>query len=213
MCGSEISDPHTLVFDQQNNIWFTAQHSNAIAMLDTLTSQVRFVTANQKRSRPYGIEIDSQNRPWSVLVGTNKIAMVDPKTFELIEIALPHKNSRPRRLVITKDDTIWYVDFSRGYLGHYDPKTHSFNEWEMPSYKASNPYGMALDSNGRLWIAETGQYPNNIVVFDTKQQKFISSTPVTSGGSIRHMYYDSKRDRVWFGVDTGYISNISLAVK
>lgn len=82
----------------------------------------------------------------------------------------------------------------------------------MPSGHSSKPYGMALDSNGRLWIAETGQYPNRIVVFDSKDKKFISSTQVPSGGAIRHMHYDNKRDKVWFGVDTGYIGNISLTI-
>jgi len=49
-----------------------------------------------------------------------------------------------------------------------------------------------------------------MVVFDTQKQAFISSTPIPSGGAIRHMYYDNKEDKIWFGVDTGYIGNISI---
>ncbi len=87
----------------------------------------------------------------------------------------------------------------------------SVDEWQMPAFDSSNPYGMAIDSNNRLWIAETGKYPNNIVIFDTKQKNFISSTKVESGGSIRHMYYDAHKDKIWFGVDTGYISRIGMS--
>jgi hypothetical protein len=46
----------------------------------------------------------------------------------------------------------------------------------MANGKVSKPYGTALDAKERIWIGETGQYPNQLVGFDTRQQKIIGST-------------------------------------
>jgi virginiamycin B lyase len=206
----EIADPHTLVFDTNDDIWFTAQHSNAIARLDVDTGDVSYVKALSPRSRPYGIKIDQQNRPWAVLVGTNKLATVDPLTFTISEITLPRKDARPRRLEITDNGDIWYVDYAEGFLGQYNPNSKTFNEWPMPGGSISYPYGTALDSKQRIWIAETGSTPNTLVGFDTQSKKFLGSTLVKSGGNIRHMYFDKPGNAIWFGVDTGAIGRASL---
>jgi virginiamycin B lyase len=199
-----IKDPHTLVFDSRQNIWFTAQHSNVIGHLDIGTGEVRFVTMERKGSRPYGIKVDSQGNAWSVLVGTNRLARVDPN-MSLTEFDLPRKDARPRRLEITDDDNIWYVDYAGGYLSRFNTSTETITEWLMPSGKAGKPYATGLDGNSILWIFETGLYPNKMVSFDTKNEKFTSETIIKEGGLVRHTYYDSKNKTLWFGVDVGFI--------
>jgi virginiamycin B lyase len=201
-----VIDPHTLVFNQAGNIWFTAQKSNAIGLLDTASGRIRVVMLETPQSRPYGIKTDSHNRPWVALLGTNRLATVDPQNFALDEIELPVASMRPRRLEIDRDDAIWYVDYASGYLGRYDPGTRNNRYWRMPGGKHSRPYGTALDDSGILWIAETGDYPNRLIGFDTARQEFISASPVASGGSIRHMYSDDQADAIWFGVDSGFIA-------
>lgn len=200
-----VTDPHTLVFDQSGNIWFTAQQSNAIGYLDTATGHMRIVMLETPQSRPYGIKLDAGNRPWVVLLGTNRLATVDPRSFELREIELPVKSVRPRRLEVAPDGMIWYVDFATGYLGRFDPATGKSRFQPMPGGNNSRPYGTALDDNGILWIAETGEFPNRLIGFDTVHETFISASRVASGGSIRHMYYDAITDAFWFCVDSGFI--------
>ncbi len=201
-----VKDPHTLVFDADENIWFTAQHSNAIGHLDVETGDVQHVSMTKKRSRPYGIKTDANDNAWSVLLGTNKLAFVDKESFALTEVTIPRDNARPRRMEITEDGNVWYVDFMGGYLGRYNPENKKFEEWLLPAGEGSRPYGTALDDHGIIWIAQTGPYPNEMVGFDTKKEKFISSTVIDEGGSIRHMYYEPETDAFWFGIDTGYIA-------
>lgn len=198
-----VQDPHTLVFDTDENIWFTAQHSNVIGHLNIETGDVRHVTMTKKRSRPYGIKTDANDNAWSVLLGTNKLAFVDKETFALSEVRLPRDNANPRRMEITEDGNVWYVDFMGGFLGRYNPEEEEFTEWLLPAGESSRPYGTALDEDGVIWIAQTGPYPNEMVGFDTTAEKFISSTVIKEGGSIRHMYYDPATDAFWFGIDTG----------
>lgn len=201
-----VQDPHTLVFDSNENIWFTAQHSNVIGHLDVDTGEVRFVSMTKKRSRPYGIKTDANDNVWSVLLGTNKLAFVDKDSFALTEVTIPRDNARPRRMEITEDGNVWYVDFMGGFLGRYNPEDKKFEEWLLPAGEGSRPYGTALDTNGVIWIAQTGPYPNEMVGFDTKKETFISSTVIDEGGSIRHMNYEPETDAFWFGIDTGFIA-------
>ncbi len=204
-----VNDPHTLVFDNNGDIWFTAQHSNIVGHFSVDTAKTRFVKMNTDRARPYGIWMDSGDRPWVVLFGTNKLATVDPETFKLEEISLPHSESLPRRLAITSDDQIWYVDYKRGSLGRFDPVTRSIKQWPMPAGTDARPYGMAVDDKDRLWFVETGIEPNRMVGFDSKAEKFISKTPIPSGGgTIRHMMFDPKQRAVWFGADTNTVGRI-----
>jgi virginiamycin B lyase len=199
-----IDDPHTLIFDNDNNIWFTAQNSNAVGQLNVATGKVRFVKMSQNNARPYGIKIDHKQRVWTALLGTNRLAMIDHK-FNLVEISLPRQNARTRRLEVDSSNMIWYVDYRGGFLGRYNPQDRTFKEWPMPSGKDSKPYATGIDSKGWLWMSETGPFPNNLVAFNTKTETFLFNSPVKEGGLIRHMYYDSKSKKLWFGVDTGYI--------
>jgi virginiamycin B lyase len=194
-----------MVFNRAGNIWFTAQNSNAIGLLDVTSGKVMEVKPRSEDARPYGIKMDAQDRPWVVLFGSDKLANIDPKTFVLKEISLPRVDARPRRLEIDRQGNIWYVDYVGGYVGRYRPDSGKFTEWKMPG-ESPRPYGTALDASGRLWIADTGVIPNRILGFDTNAEKFISASEVPSGGNVRHMFYHPQDNSFWFGVDAGYLA-------
>lgn len=66
---------------------------------------------------------------------------------------------------------------------------------------------MALDGQGRIWIAETGVQPNRLVGFDPARETFFSINEVPSGGgSVRHMVYDPDTNSIWFGTDTNNLA-------
>jgi len=204
-------DPHTLVFDQAGDIWFTVQGGNFVGKLTTATREVQLIPVPTAEARPYGIKIDAENRPWIVLFGTNKLATVDPGTMALREIDLPRAEARPRRIGLTSDGAVWYVDYAAGFLGRYDPTTGEFEEWATPSGAESQPYGMAVDDQDRIWFVESGPEPNLFVGFDTKTEQYLGSTPVPSGGgTVRHMYYHAPDQVIWFGADTNTVGRATL---
>jgi virginiamycin B lyase len=207
MPDAAATDPHTLTFDEgQKNIWFTVQGGNFIGRLNIASEKVDLIRVPTEHARPYGIVVARDGRPWIVLFGTNKLASVDPKTLKLTEHVLPHKDSRPRRLGLTSDGRVWYGDYARGYLGAFDPTNGAIQEWPLPNGKDSLPYAVAVDSRDRVWAVETGVQPNRFVAFDPKTGQFVSSTPVPSGGgTIRHVDYDPKAGRIWFGTDVNTI--------
>jgi virginiamycin B lyase len=213
MPNPKAADPHTLIFDDdQNHIWFTVQNGNFIGRLTLADRAVELMPVPTNGARPYGIKVAPDGTPWVALLGTNKLASVDPETLKVAEYTIPAEGARPRRLEITEDGRIWYSDYTRGKLGRYDPKTKAFTEWSLPAGDKSLPYGTALDREGRVWIVETGPQPNQFVGFDTDAEEIVSVTPVPSGGgTVRHMMYHAPTGAVWFGADSGTIGKAEVS--
>ncbi len=207
-----ISDPHTMVFDKQGNIWFTAQTSGAVGHFDVTAKTFKIVMTDE-RSRPYGIELDSKGNPWFNLFGTNKIGTIDPKTMALKTFEVGTERTRDRRIAIASDDRVYYTDYTRGFLGRLDPKTGKFEEFALPGGGNSLPYGMTIDDQDRVWVAEANpQRPNRLVGFDHKTNKIISVTEVPGEiNTIRHMVFDKKSRMIWFGADAGFISRADVS--
>ncbi|GLP96209.1 Vgb family protein [Paraferrimonas sedimenticola] len=201
-----VKDPHTLVFDAKGDIWFTAQHSNVAGKLEIATGKVSVVKMDTENSRPYGIKIAPNGDVWVALLGADRLVKLAAADLAKTEFPMPRAEIRTRRLEIDSKGQIWYLDYRGGKIGRYQPDADKFDEWNMPNGKSSLPYGTAIDSQDRIWIAETGVMPNQMVGFDTKTQQVISTTPVEAGGSVRHMYFDPQRDQFWFGIDTGFVA-------
>jgi virginiamycin B lyase len=208
-----VRDPHTMMFDQKGNAWFTAQQSGFVGHFTTATGQFKLFKMDQG-SRPYGLVIDKNGRPWFDLFGTNKIGTIDPATMEFKAYVLPNERSRPRRIEVTSDGAVWYGDYGRGYLGRLDPATGVTQEWLLPGGALSLPYGMAVDDQDRIWVAETNPTKaNRLVSFDTKKKVFVDNIPVgpeDKPNTIRHMQFDPNTKMIWFGQDRGFIGSLKL---
>jgi len=206
-------DPHTLVFDPKGDIWFTVQGGGYVGKLTVADSKVQVLKVPGARPLPYGIIVDPQGQPWFNEFGTNKIGTVDA-TMTLKEFELPDVGARGRRIGRTSDGAIWYVDYARGFLGRLDPATGKVEEWANPSGGGSRPYAMAVDENDRIWYVETGVVPNQLVGFDAKTKKVVSTTPISSNGAsrntVRHMIYHAPTKSIWFGTDAGTIGRARL---
>ena len=93
----------------------------------------------------------------------------------------------------------------------FDPVAASFREWPLPSGEDSSPYAMAVDGQDRVWLVETGVYPNLFVGFDPAGESFFSVTPVPSGGgTVRHMMYHQASGTIWFGADSNTIGRAQV---
>lgn len=213
-----VRDPHTMVFDKNGNVWFTAQQSNAIGFFDVTAEKFHIVKppvaeGNRRRSNlPYGIVLDSKGHPWFNLFAGRYIGTIDPATFELKTYPVGNDSTLNRRIAISADDKIYYTDYRRGRLGMLDPTTGKVSDWALPGGPASLPYGMAIDDQGRVWVAETGSQPNKLVGFDPKAGHFFSNTVIPGdANTVRHMFFDRKTKQLWFGMDAGMIVKIDLA--
>ncbi|NQV99362.1 MAG: lyase [Rhodospirillales bacterium] len=212
MPAARVRDPHTLVFDHnQQHIWFTAQWSNVVARLTVASLAIDLIDIPTDDARPYGIIVAPDGRPWIALLGTNKLASVNPALLTITEYALPDPDSGPRRLVATTSGQIYYGDFARGRLGHLDPASGQVTEFAAPAGDGSGPYAMAVDGTDRVWFVETGPRPNRLLGFDPESGSYFSQTDIPSGaGSVRHMTFDASTNAIWFGTDAGTLGRARL---
>ena len=104
---AEARGPHTPIFDQKGNLWFTLQ-SGHVGRLVPSTGEMKISAAPSNKpgapTYPYGIRVNSQGVPWYVDFRGPRIASVDPVTMVIKEITLPNADSRPRRIAITSDE-------------------------------------------------------------------------------------------------------------
>lgn len=181
--GASI-DPHTPVFDHDGILWFTNEETNYIGRLDPKSGTMTLAKVPTQHAVPYGIVVLPNNRPFFCEFGTNRLGSIDPKTMAIREYTLPNSEARPRRLALAADGTIFYTDYARGYLGHFDPSGGKLlKEWPSPGGEGSEPYGIAITSDGVVWYSESGVKPNTLVRFDPKTQGF-STEPIPSGGGV-----------------------------
>jgi len=186
--GEEI-DPHTPVFDHNGILWFTNQETNYIGRLDPKTGKTALVTSPTPHAVPYGIVILPNNIPIFCEFGTNKLGRIDPSTMRISEYTLPAAGTRPRRIALAPDGTIYYTDFARGYLGHFDPSSgRLLKEWPSPGGAQSEPYGIAITNDGKVWYSESGVKPNAVVRFDPQSETFSTKTIPSGGGVVRNMW-------------------------
>jgi len=204
-------DPHTLIFDEAGDVWFTVQGGNKIGKLTVADRGVQLIDVPTEGARPYGIKTAPDGTVWVALFGTHKLASIDPETMALTEHDLPREEARPRRLEVTDDGRVWYGDYAAGKLGVLSPDSGEFTEWDLPSGTESRPYGTAMDSDGNIWVFETGVEPNRLVGFNPDTQEFFASVEVPSGGgTVRHTHYHAPTDTIWFGADTNTIGRVTF---
>jgi len=206
MPDTSARDPHTIAFNRAGELWFTVQNANMVGRLNPADGQIRLVPMETPRSRPYGIVVDRNDVPWFDLFGTNKIGTIDPRTMAVKEHVLPWPDARPRRIALTSDGKVWYGDYVRGTLGRLDPATGKVDEFPLPAARMSLPYAIMSDDQDRIWVVETGVQPNRFIGFDAKTERIISVTAVPGGaGTIRHMEFDPRTGKIWFGTDNNTI--------
>jgi virginiamycin B lyase len=208
MPDPEATDPHTLVFGPAGDIWFTLQRSNRLGRLDPATGEITLQQVTTARALPYGIAADTEG-VWVALFGTNRLARwtVDG---DYREVELPAARARPRRLVLVGGD-VWFVDYATGRLGVFRPDDRSHASWPLPGGARAQPYAMATDDRGRIWLVETGPSPIRMIGVDPVAMDFFSVTEIPSGaGAIRNMVFDPARNELWFGTDANTVGRAAL---
>ena len=93
---------------------------------------------------------------------------------------------------------MWYSDYARGHLGRLDPATGQVREFACPGGDGSQPYGIAIGTDGRIWYDESGT--DELVAFDPTTERAESVKIPTPGSVVRNMAVDSTRRRLWLAL-------------
>src|SRR5947208_8062740 len=136
-------------------------------------------------ARPYGLVAAPDGMIWMALFGTNQIGRINPADGSLKIFPLPAPSSRPRRLVADSRGIVWYSDYARGKLGRLDPATGQVREFASPGGDGSQPYGIAVGTDGRIWYDESGTH--QIVAFHPAPELAATGKDQQPGSVVRNM--------------------------
>lgn len=199
-------DLRSMTFDRLGNVWFTVSRDNFIGRVDVASGSVSMIPVPTKDAAPFGITAGPRNELWIAASGTNLLLRVDAEAMSIAEFAIPDEGARPRRIAVSSDEKVWYADYERGRLGRFDPVAGDFAEWAMPGGDDSQPFGMVIDRNDRIWIVETSRIPNRLIGFDTATGTFLTETDIPSGAeTVSNLFYNEASGEIWFGTQTNYI--------
>jgi virginiamycin B lyase len=188
-------DPHTPVFGPDGGLWFTAQDSNLIGRVDMTTGKITELSVPTQDAHPYGMVSASDGALWFCELTGGKLGRVDPKTGVIAEFVPPNSDIRPRRLVAV-GGAIYFTDFGGGRLGRLTLADKKFQLWDSPSGNGSEPYGITVDSTGKIWYEESADKANKLVRVDPATLKFTVYPMPAKNSSVRNITRDA-RGRLW----------------
>jgi len=215
-----VGDMWGVTSDHEGRIWITqyAGHGSVnpggaivaggngrILAFDPSSKQFSVINIPTNSSFPMRITVDSDNRVWFTEFLGNKIGMYDQTSKHLSEYVVPTNESGPADLTFDKYGTLWFTEAYAEKIGEFYPGNHSFMEYQLgsetPSLIVSSPVGIAVASDGTIWVADHGG--NWIVNFNPINDlltHYPTHTPPASVYpiSIPNGLLIDGRGRVWF---------------
>jgi len=165
--------PHGLLLTERGTLWYAGKEGSVIGEANPSTGKVVRTIPLPSGSEPiYVIEGKDGSIWWSELLGS-AIGRFDGRN--VTRIPLPNSgagsnSARPIALVTSRDGAVWFSEEAGNAAGVISARvaqgpsrgltTSSIRLVPMPN-AASNPAGLAIDANGRVWVQTA--YPYGVV--------------------------------------------------
>ena len=218
--GSELADRFSV--SRPPSVWVTSPSTGEVLIFDpqleNFTNSLSLPTPN---SNPLGIAIDSSNGQLWIAEGIGKIANIDPATNLTINEYAPSvvgggssgsrdANERngmengtlisPTSLLVDPYTGSIYISEHDGHVvSVFNPVFKTFSDFP-PMADDALPFGMSLDKDRNLWVAE--HVTNKLTVIDPTDGKNKQVTIPSSSPFVQYLTTDNE-GRVWFAAQRG----------
>jgi len=187
------SQPHDVAPAKNGSVWYTAQGSGELGLLDPATGKTRHISLGLG-SAPHGVIVGADGAPWITDGGLNAIVSVDPVSEEVRVFPLPENTGYANLNTATFDNKgiLWFTGQS-GIYGRLDPASGKVEVFKAT--RGGGPYGISTTPEGSVYFASlAGGYIARINL-DTGNATVLQ--PPTQDQGARRVWSDSQ-DRVWF---------------
>jgi copper transport protein len=159
------------VDSNSTSVWLSMASANEVSRFDIQSKSFSTPIKLRTNATPLAIIIDQSGQIWIAESGTGKLANIDPtKNYKVSEYAPVGgaNNTLKSPTVLLADPTTGNIYISE-HDGHtvsvFNPILKTFNQYQ-PLNPHGLPFGMALDNNRNLWVAE--HIINKITVIDPR---------------------------------------------
>ena len=173
-------------------VWFSAQGSGQLGILDPKSGKVEFVALGAGSS-PHGVIAGPDGAPWLTDGGQNAIVRVDPKSRAVKVWKLPSDSgyTNLNTAIFDAKGICWFTGQS-GIYGWLDPRSGELRLFDAP--KGRGPYGIHATPDGTVYYASlAGSFIGRI---DAASGKTTVIEPPTRRQGARRVWSDSKGN-VW----------------
>jgi virginiamycin B lyase len=186
------SHPHDVAPAPDGTVWYTAQATGELGLLDPLTGETRHIPLGPG-SAPHGVIVGPDGAPWITDSGLNAIVRVDPETEEVKVYPLPEgqRYANLNTAVFDPEGILWFTG-QAGFYGRVDPTSGEVNVYEAP--RGAGPYGIATLPDGSVYYASLAN--NHIARIDLTDRSATPIDPPTPRQGARRVWGDST-GRVW----------------
>ncbi len=187
------SHPHDVApAAEGNGVWFTAQASGHLGLLDPETGDVQMIPLG-RGSRPHGVIVGPDGAAWVTDGGLNAIVRVDAATHEVTVFPLPNDrpNANLNTAVFDGNGMLWFTGQS-GIYGRLDPSSGEVTVFDAP--RGRGPYGITATPSGDIYYASLAGNHIAHVDLTTGEAKVIE--PPTPRQGARRVWSDSQ-GRIW----------------
>ena len=186
------SRPHDVAPAPDGRVWYTAQGSGELGVLDPVTGDTHHIPLGSG-SAPHGVIVGPDGAPWITDGGLNAIVRVDPVSEQVQRFPLPAGTGYANLNTATFDrqGLLWFTGQS-GVYARLNPATGELAVFQAP--RGRGPYGIASTPDGHVYYASlAGSYVGRIDL-ETGQATVLD--PPTSGQGARRVWSDSQ-GRIW----------------
>ena len=163
-----------MTMDKMNNIWLIVANHDEILKFDSQSGS--FTTLNLPQgAEPLGITVaQDSGLVWIAESGSGNIAEVDPASNTVVQHD-PKINATQADLtsiIENPNNGVVYVSEHEGHgLLVFDSLINLFKQYPLDQDPSNLPFGMSIDNNGYLWIAQHTY--DKISVMDTSNGKYV----------------------------------------
>jgi virginiamycin B lyase len=186
------SRPHDVAPAPDGRVWYTAQGSGELGVLDPATGETRHIPLGPG-SAPHGVIVGPDNAPWITDSGLNAIVRVDPETEMVQTFPLPEnaRNANLNTAAFDGEGVLWFTGQS-GYYGRLDPASGQVEAFEAP--RGRGPYGIAATPEGKIYYVSLAG--SHLAAVDSASGEASVIEPPTPDQGARRVWSDSE-GRLW----------------
>jgi len=186
------SRPHDVAPAADGGVWYTAQGSGELGLLDPETGATEHIALGAG-SAPHGVIVGADGAAWVTDGGLNAIVRVDAQTHEVRVYPLPADRPGANLNTAAFDGlgVLWFTGQS-GVYGRLNPRTGEMDVFDAP--RGRGPYGITSSPSGDVYYSSlAGSYIARVDL-ETGEPQVIE--PPTAGAGARRVWSDAQ-GRLW----------------